>query len=89
MAKSQNKRPLFAAPKKSRITVVLMRSARFAVDVVGRAGDVVDRDVVQPRQLHYALKRYRAAVVFVLRVVALGGFEVVRDLALGHFVLFP
>lgn len=77
-------RSLFPLRNGGETAVFFALSARFAVDVVRRSGYVVDRNVVQPRKLYNALERYRAAVVFVLRVVALSGVEIFGDLALGH-----
>lgn len=82
--RNHKKRPLFPLRNGGETAVFPALSARFAVDVVRRSGYVVDRNVVQPRKLYNALERYRAAVVFVLRVVALSGVEIFGDLALGH-----
>lgn len=79
-------RPLFPLRNGGDAAVFFAFSARFAVDIVRRSGYVVDRDVIQPRKLYNAFKRYRAAVVLILRVVALGGVEIFGDFALGHTV---
>lgn len=60
----------------------------MAIDIVGQSADIVDRNAVQARQLHNALKRYRTAVIFILSVVALRGFQAFGYLCLGHFMFF-